>query len=88
MTITEKLEDVRKDYQYLFSIYGDAGDICGSFCNTEMYFKLLNNPTKKEAYNHYVDLVNFFFQGCFSDYNASDIIESDTRAFEIYEKYK
>lgn len=85
-------KQAKEDYEYLCSILEKGPhDFCGSFCNTESFFDLLNDPSKRKAEEIYSDLINYFF-------DAGEEFEScqkrvtldlkDKKTNWIYKKYK
>lgn len=51
----------KKDYEYLVEHHGSGcNDLTGGYVADEAYFELLRNPTKKNAYHHYCNLISYF----------------------------
>lgn len=83
-------ESVKKDYQKLIKKYGDPDDMTGGFVDGEKYQELLRNPSKENAMNHMIRIIQYGFQDneCYNSecYGRISIYDCDLCA-ELKEKY-
>ena len=57
----KRYEQAKADYEYLVSHHGaDVYDLTGGYVAEDEYFKLLRNPSKKNAWLHYCALIQHF----------------------------
>ena len=57
----KRYEQARADYEFLKEHHGaDCSDLTGGYVADDEYFKLLRNPTKKHAYEHYCALIQHY----------------------------
>lgn len=89
------LKQAKSDYEYISNTYGRLCDFCGSICNEELLFWVLDGTmTRKEAY---IRLIRAFwtngiepeYDGSVNGYGSSDIRpdENDIRIQKIKERY-
>lgn len=68
MSIKEQYERAKKDYYRLKEICDDEiKDYCGAWCNNDVLTSMLDNPTKKNAYQHFSSLIDLFYSDGFGD---------------------
>src|SRR5690606_6172713 len=92
-TISEKYKQARKDFDWLVENYGVTYDLTGGYVEGDKFMFLLQNPTKKKAFELYVDLIQYGFQhGEVYRYEAGfsgiDVhIDDDPKVGEIYNRW-
>ena len=66
----KRYEQAKKDYEYLVAHHGNhVNDLTGGYVADEAYFELLQNPSKKNAYQHYCSLITHFADSGVEDMN-------------------
>lgn len=57
----KRYEQAKRDYNYLVAHHGNhVNDLTGGYVADEEYFRLLENPTKTNAYYHYCNLITYY----------------------------
>ena len=83
-------EQKLKDFKVLYEKYGaDPNDFCGASCNTEMYFRLLEDPTKRKAKGMLSEFITVYFtMGAEGGraIPADGISVLDAEEYEIYKR--
>lgn len=88
-------KQAKSDYEYIVSKYGQPCDFCGSLCNSEFLFSVLDGKiTRKEAF---IEMIQYIWDNglepdddttasgsCSTDLRPD---ENDTRIQEIKERY-
>lgn len=83
-------KQVKDDYDYIVHEYGLPCDFCGTLCNTDFFFSVLNGEiTRKEAY---IQMIEYFWSngmecangGCSTSLRPN---EKDKRIQKIKERY-
>lgn len=93
MGIKADYEKAKADYKYLVSHHNDEpADLSGVFDDGEYYKKLLDNPCKSEAYDHFLSLIIYTatagFASTSSDHNEHTIPDfTDDRVCSIFTEY-
>lgn len=97
MKLHEKitLKQAKDDYEYIVNQYGQPCDFCGTLCNNDLLFSILEGKTtRKEAY---IEMIEYFWSNglepsndtnvnrcCLSDLRPD---ENDKRIQKIKERY-
>ena len=92
MTLVEKYNKAKEDYNYLVEHHGqEPNDMTGGFVEGDFYKELLENPSKSTAYKHYVKLIEYSSHAGFESANGCvggfGWDTEDIRCRGIYEYY-
>ena len=91
MATHAEYQQAKTDYKYLVAHHkADIYDITGGYIDGEQYKKLLDNPSKSNAYRHFVDMITYSASNGFDIYahnegGSPDF--DDKRTVGIYRKY-
>jgi len=61
-TITQRLAQIRSDYAYIVTSYGDVNDFTGSGMEDMQLTALLLNPSKQTAFDCYKERLQTLFE--------------------------
>lgn len=83
------LTQLRKDLQYIHDKYGEIYDYCGCWCHNDKFQKLLDNPTRKTAFEILKGKLDYYFDSGYdvSGYHRNLPVESDKQLQEIKERW-
>lgn len=83
-------QQAKNDYEYITNNYGNPCDFCGSLCNCDLLFDILNGiKSRKEAY---IEMIDYIWDNGIEDNDSSCSSnirpdESDLRIKQIKERY-
>jgi hypothetical protein len=85
MGIAADYEQKKADYKRLKELCEGnyTYDFCGAWCNNDVLDSLMENPTKKNAMQHYSSLITRYFRSGFD--NGYETKEIDVHHPEVYE---
>lgn len=78
MTITEKYKQVYSDWKYLFEEIGTAGDMTGTYQDSDDLAAMLANPNRKTAIECLTHQIEYWF---------GNGMEEDIRQDRIYDAF-
>ena len=83
-----KFEEVKADYEKLMDDYGTPEDMTGAFVDAERMEKVIRNPTKKNAMEYMIQVIQYGFQGgcrCWkTEFNGQIPIDGDEFLEDCY----
>lgn len=95
MALKKEWEKVLKDYKYIKDKYGSVYDECGGWCNCDVLWSMLKEPTYNNACNHLESwIVSVFVTGLDGKHGNRDILtvnkalRNDKMLKSIYDDYK
>jgi hypothetical protein len=80
-SIGEKLKQIRIDWNYVKSTYGEVSDFTGSGMEESHLNLLMEDPTKQSAFNCYKEMLHHIYE---NGYSTDDSRGSKNTAFLPY----
>lgn len=94
MSVQEKYKKAKRDYEYLVRHHGaDIYDPSGGYEEGRAYKRLLANPSKAAAANHFINMIEYSASNGFSNYESgggnggSSPDFDDQKTLDIYRYY-
>lgn len=66
-TISQDFKDIKKDFLYVFKLYGDSYEFDGSVMEKQHLARMLESPTKATAYYCYLERLAAIFEKGYKD---------------------